>query len=186
LDDREGIGRLSDKTMLKSQLTTEILAAALEGFEAQKKRLEDQIAELKATLSGESTKPAASPVPAKRKRIMNAAARRLISAAQKKRWADLKKTSEAPSQPAASAPLKKKRKFSAAGILAIREAAKRRWAVVKAAPPVAQPAPAAKAAPKKAMAKKTVGKASAKKAKKSVRKQAAAPAPPPAEATPAQ
>src|ERR1035441_7269458 len=97
--------------MPKSQLTTEILAAALEGFEAQKKRMEDQIAELKATLSGESTKPAASPVPAKRKRTMTAAARKLISAAQKKRWAKLKKTSQRPSQPAASAPVEKKRKF---------------------------------------------------------------------------
>lgn len=164
--------------MPKSQLTAEILTAALEGFEAQKKRLLDQIAELRAMLSGESAKPAASPLPAKRKRTLSAAARKAISAAQKKRWANLKKTAAAPSQPRASALPKKKRKISAAGRLAIREAAKRRWAKVKAAQQAAQPAPARKAAPKKAAAKKAAVKTPAKKAKKSVGKKAAAPAPP--------
>ena len=172
--------------MPKPQLNTEILTAALEGFEAQKKRLEDQITELKATLSGESKKPAALPGPSTRQRTMSAAARRLISAAQKRRWANLKQTSEAPSQPVASAPPKKKRKFSAAGRLAIREAAKKRWAKVKAAQQAAQEAPAAKAAPKKVKAKKAAVKALPKKAKKSVRKKAVAAPPPAAEATPAQ
>jgi hypothetical protein len=172
--------------MPKSQLTTEILTAALEGFEVQKKRLEDQIAELKATLSAESTKPAASPEPAKRKRTLSAAARKLIGAAQKKRWANLKKTSEIPSQPLASAQPKKQRKFSAAGKLAIREAAKRRWAKVKAAQQAAEPAAATKSAPKKTAAKKAAVKATPKKAKKSVRKKVAKTAPPAVEATPAQ
>lgn len=186
MDDRDEIVPLSDTTMPKSQLTPEILTAALEGFEAQKKRLQDKVAELKAMLSGESKKPAASPVPAKRKRTMSAAARKLISAAQKKRWANLKKTSEAPPKPVASAPIKKKRKLSAAGKRAIAEAAKKRWAKVKAAQQAAKPAPAPKAAPKKAAAKKAAAKAPAKQAKKSVGKKAAAPAPPAVEATPAQ
>ena len=172
--------------MPKSQLTPEILTAALEGFEAQKKRLQDKVAELKAMLSGESKKPAASPLPAKRTRTMSAAARKLISAAQKQRWANLKKTSEIPSQPLASAQPKKQRKFSAAGKLAIREAAKRRWAKVKAAQQAAEPAAATKSAPKKTAAKKAAVKATPKKAKKSVRKKVAKTAPPAVEATPAQ
>ena len=118
--------------MPQSQLTKEILTAALEGFEVQKRRLDDQIAELKAMLSGESTKPAPAVAPKKGRRSMSAAARKAIAEAQKKRWAQWRKkkgTGEAP----AAAGKKPKRRLSAAGRKAIVEAAKKRWAAVHAA-----------------------------------------------------
>jgi|SRR5208337_3899367 len=162
--------------MPKPEITNEILTAALEGFEAQRMRLDAQIAELKAVLSGDSTKPAGTAAPSKRGRTMSAAARRLISDAQKKRWAALKGHSESPSQNVIPAVPKKKRKLSAAGRRAIAEAAKKRWAKVKAA---------AKSAPKKA-ARKAAVKTLPKKARKVVRKKAATTPPPAAEAASAQ
>jgi len=158
--------------MPKKELTTEILSAALEGFEAQKKRLEEQIAELKAMLAGVPKIQAAGASARKGKRTLSAAARAAISAAQKRRWAKAKQASGAAGQPAA-APAKKRR-LSAAGRLAIAEAARRRWAKAKAAQQAPKPAAPRKAAPKKAAAKKTA---------KVVRKKAAKAAAPAAEAT---
>ncbi len=171
--------------MPKQQITNEILAAALEGFEAQRMRLDAQIAELKAILSGDSTKPAKTAAPSKRRRTMSAAARKLISDAQKKRWAALKGHSESPSQKVIPAIPRKKRKLSAAGRRAIAEAAKKRWAKVKAARQPAAPAATAKSAPKKA-ARKAAVKALPRKARKVARKKAAQAPPPAAEAASAQ
>jgi len=171
--------------MPKPQVTKEILTAALEGFEAQRMRLDAQIAELKAILSGGSAKPAGTTAPPKRGRTMSAAARKLISDAQKKRWAALKGHSESPSKKVIPAVPKKKRKLSAAGRRAIAEAAKKRWAKVKAAQQPAAPVAAAKSAPKKA-ARKAAVKTLPKKARKVVRKKAAPTPPPAAEAASAQ
>ncbi len=73
---------------------TALLEAALEGFELQKKQIEERIAEVRRMLGGRraAPKPAAAPEastqPAARKRrAMTAAARKRIAAAQKKRWA---------------------------------------------------------------------------------------------------
>jgi hypothetical protein len=106
-------------------LTTEIITAAILGFEAQKHKLDTQIAVLRALLS-----PADSSAiePAKRPRKkMSAAGRRAIAAAQRKRWAALK----GETKPAA--PKKAKRKLSAAGRAAIVAALRKRWAANKAA-----------------------------------------------------
>ena len=138
--------------MPKNELTNEILIAALEGFEAQKKRLDEQIAELKAMLAGVPKKQAAGAGPAKGKRTLTAAARAAISAAQKRRWAKVRQASGVAVKPAA-APARK-RQLSAAGRLAIVEAARRRWAKVKAAQKSPKPAGAKKRAPKKAATKK--------------------------------
>jgi hypothetical protein len=170
--------------MPKQEITNEFLIAALEGFESQKMRLEAQISELRAMLSGESTKPAGTPKPVKHGRTMSAAARKLISDAQKRRWAALKGPSESPSEKVTPVAPKKKRKLSAAGRRAIAEAAKKRWAKLKAAQPPAAPV-ASKKAPRK-VAQKAAVKTPAKKAKKVVRKKAAQTAPPAAEAAPVQ
>ena len=61
---------------------------------------------------------------------MSASARVLISAAQKKRWAKIKRAS--PATTAKPAP-KKKLTMSAAAKAAISKAAKARWAKIKAA-----------------------------------------------------
>jgi hypothetical protein len=82
------------------------LAAALEGLQLQKARIEEQISAVKSLLGrGGARKADAAPAAAvalvaaapKRGRNMSAAARRRIALAQKKRWAEYrkKKTAEA-------------------------------------------------------------------------------------------
>jgi hypothetical protein len=131
------------------KLTPEIITAAVLGFEQQKRRIDDQIAELRALLPGGST-PAATSEPAKRKRRkMSAAGRKAISEAQRKRWAASKKAAE-PSAPAAAS--KPKRKLSRAGRAAIVAATKKRWDAVRAAKAQQEKAAAKKSAKKTAPA----------------------------------
>src|ERR1019366_2662866 len=111
------------------KLTPEIITAAVAGFEQQKLRIDAQIAELRAMLTGTLTEPAATPESLKGKRRMSAAARKRIGDAQRKRWAESKKTSS----PVAPKAPKTKRKLSAAGKKAIVEATKKRWAAFHAA-----------------------------------------------------
>jgi len=76
-------------TGMPTKHDTEIIAAAIAGFEEQKKRLNAQIAELRQML-----KPVASdsnPPVLKKRRRMSAAARAKIAAAQRKRWAESRK-----------------------------------------------------------------------------------------------
>jgi hypothetical protein len=111
---------------MPAKLTPEIITAAIGGYQAQKTRIDAQIAELKAMLSGgnETT----TPEPTQRKRgKMSAAARKRIGDAQRKRWAASKNAAE-PSVPVAAP--KAKRKLSKAGRAAIVAATKKRWAAV--------------------------------------------------------
>jgi len=135
--------------MPTKKLTAEILNAAIEGFESQKRRIDAQIAELRQMLEGGPAVTAAPAAPTKHRRKMSAAARKRIGDAQRKRWAESKKESE-PSSPVAPDAAKPKRKLSAAGKKAIVEATKKRWARVRAEAAKAQQAPAAKKASKKA------------------------------------
>jgi hypothetical protein len=121
-----------DRRFMPKKLNNEILAAAIEGFEAQKKRIDAQIAEVRQLMTGGSAEPAATPEPARTRRKMSAAARKRIAEAQRKRWAESKKESGAAPQVAKSAVQKPKRKLSAAGRERIIEATKRRWALVRA------------------------------------------------------
>ena len=147
------------------KLTPEIITAAVEGFEQQKRRIDAQIAELRQMLTGTLTDPAAAPeVPKGKRRKMSAAARKRIGDAQRKRWAEAKKTSS----PVAPEAPKPKRKLSAAGKKAISEATNKRWARVRAEAAKeakAQQAPAAKKAPVKAPLK-VPKKAAAKRPQK--------------------
>ena len=77
----------------------EILEAALEGLEAQRNRLEEQIAEVRGLMGKRAGRPAKAQQgrPAKResgrkKRELTPEARKRIAAAQKKRWAAFRKT----------------------------------------------------------------------------------------------
>jgi hypothetical protein len=98
----------------------EILAAALVGFEHKRSEIEEKMAELRRRLGG-----GAAPVP--KKRTMSAAARRRIGAAQRKRWAAVKKAQveKVPSKAA------KKRTMSAAARKRIGEATRKRWAELR-------------------------------------------------------
>src|ERR1017187_3856821 len=129
---------------MPKQLTPEIISAAIDGFEQQKLRIDAQVAELRAMLSGGPAEPAATSEvpPGKRKRRkMSAAGRKAIAEAQRKRWAASKGEAESPSKTATAKP---KRKMSAAGKKAISEATKKRWAAFHAAK--AKPVVAKKAA----------------------------------------
>src|ERR1700722_7109032 len=112
------------------KLTTEIITAAIDGFEARKKRIDGQIAELRALLTGQRAESVAASAPPKRgRRKMSAAGRKAIAEAQRKRWATSKKTS---GSGAPSVVPKPRRKMSAAARKAIGAATKKRWALKRA------------------------------------------------------
>jgi hypothetical protein len=146
-------------TMTTPKLTPEIVTAAILGFEAQKTRIDDQIRELRAMLSGGSTETAAATGPTKRRRSkMSAAGRARIAEAQRKRWAASRGQSES-ATPQRSKP---KRKLSAAGKAAIVAALKKRWALKHAEAAKAQPVK--KTAVKKAAKKARMARAAMKTA----------------------
>lgn len=146
--------------MPTQKLTVEIIHAAIEGFESQKRRIDLQIGELRQLLSTGTTEAApASGVPAPKRKI-SAAGRRRMAAAQQARWAKARVEAEPASSPATPKPAKQKRKLSEAGRKAISEATKKRWALKKAE---AQKAPAT-------VAKKSAVKSTAKAAKKAAGK----------------
>jgi len=146
--------------MPTQKLTPEIIHAAIEGFESQKRRIDSQIDELRQLLNGGSAEPAAESGTPARKRKISAAGRRRMAAAQKARWAKLRGEAEPTSSLAAHKPARQKRKLSAAGRKAISEATKRRWEAKRAE---AQSKPTVA---KKAVSKKSASKKSAKKSQK--------------------
>ena len=116
--------------MQTRQLTAEILSAAIEGFEARKLRIDEQIAQVRQLINGDRPAAASTPAPQKQpRRKMSAAARKRIGEAQRKRWAATKGGAKAASKATTTA----KRRLSAAGRAAIVAALKKRWAAKKAA-----------------------------------------------------
>jgi hypothetical protein len=112
------------------KLTNEIIDAAIEGFEAQKRRIDDQISELRAMRS-DSPAQSVSASAKQPRRKMSAAGRKAIAAGQRKRWAASKV--EAQTKAPKAKPAKKKRILSAEGKANIVAALKKRWAAKKAA-----------------------------------------------------
>jgi len=158
---------------MPNKLTPEIITAAIEGFEAQKTRIDAQIAELRAVLIGGPVKSATTlKAPTRKRKRFSAASRRKMAMAQKARWAKIRGESE-PSAPA-KAP-KAKRRISKEGMARIIAATKKRWRLQKAAAKAQSTAKKAISAPKKAPAKKTaaVRSAPAKAAKKAPAKKTA-------------
>jgi hypothetical protein len=74
-----------------SNLTPELLAAALQGLEAQRARLDAHIAEVRRMLGARPQKPAPPPAARKPKRKMSAAGRKRIAEATRKRWAEYRR-----------------------------------------------------------------------------------------------
>jgi len=70
------------------KLTSEIIVAAILGFEAQKTRIDARIAELRAMLGGGPTEPAAQEAPRGKGKKRSAAARKRMAEAQRRRWAE--------------------------------------------------------------------------------------------------
>jgi len=112
---------------MTTKLASEIVSAAIVGYEVQRRRLDAQIAELRQMLSPGAT-DVSTHAPKKRRRV-SAAVRARIAAAQRERWTK----TNAGSPKTAGTPGRKKRKLSAAGRRAIIEATKRRWAAFRKA-----------------------------------------------------
>ena len=111
---------------MPQKLSHEIITAAIAGFEAQKKHIDAQIADLRNLLNGERTTDAA-PAEAAPKRKISAASRRRMALGQKRRWAAIKGQSD--SEAMAESP---KRRISAAGMKRIIAANKKHWALKRA------------------------------------------------------
>jgi hypothetical protein len=115
---------------MPTKFTETMIAAAIAGFEEQKRQIDAEIAALRAIgkESGAATPASESGKPPRRK--ISAASRKKMALAQQKRWAAKK---QAVSEPEATAAPKPKRKLSAAGKKRIIEASKRYWAEKRAA-----------------------------------------------------
>jgi hypothetical protein len=145
---------------MAGQLTESIILAAIDGFEAQKHRIDQQIAELRAMLRGRSTGNDATA--AQHKRTFSPEALQRMREAQQRRWAKVRGTAPAASATADTA--KPGRRLTAAGRRAISQAAKKRWALKRAAvkktEPTAmkRPTPAQKGPARNVQAKKAAGR----------------------------
>jgi len=117
---------------MPTKLSNDVIIAAIEGFEAQKKRIDAQIAELRQLKAGGSSEPIPTTKPARKRRKMSAAGRKRIAEAQRKRWAAAKKESGTAAKTAKHVAKRAKRKLSAEGRKRISEATKKRWALVRA------------------------------------------------------
>jgi hypothetical protein len=139
------------------KLTNEIITAAIAGYESQKTRIDQQIAELRSLLTGRPAQLSAKQEGAPHKRrTFSAKTRRRMKEAQQLRWAKIRGESE-PSKPA-KVPAKTKRKISAAGRKAMAEATRKRWAAVKAAKGKPEQPASKKTAPKKSGGRKVAAK----------------------------
>ena len=145
------------------KLTSEIVAAAITGFEVERDRIQVRITEIRQLLGSPAGATAPSET-AKPRKKRSAAVRRRMKLAQQLRWKKIREAAE----PAQAETAKPKRTMSASARKRIAAAQKRRWALKKAA---AQPAAVKKAA------KKVAAKKSAKKAASSAKPKKAASAP---------
>ena len=113
---------------MPAKLSNEVIIAAIEGFQSQKKHIDTQIAELRQMQNGNRAESAATPQVLTRKRKkFSVAVRRRMREAQQRRWAAVKGES-ATAAPATKRSPKRKRHLSAAGRKAIIAATKKRWA----------------------------------------------------------
>jgi hypothetical protein len=111
------------------KLTNDIILAAIRGYEVEKQRIEGEISNLHAMLTGTPDESDWTETAPSRRRL-SAAVRRKMASAQRGRWAAVR------GQGAVAAPAKPKksrRKLSAAGKAAISLATKKRWAAYRAA-----------------------------------------------------
>jgi hypothetical protein len=115
---------------MPTKFTETMIAAAIAGFEEQKRQIDAEIAALRAMgkESGPATPVSESGKPPRRK--ISAASRKKMALAQQKRWTAKKKGASVPEVTVAAKP---KRKLSAAGKKRIIAASKKYWAEKRAA-----------------------------------------------------
>src|SRR2546425_6087364 len=87
--------------MSQIKLTTEVLSAALAGFELERDRISERIAKIKKLLGSGSTDGAAPPATGKPRKKRSAAVRRKMKIAQQLRWEKIRKAAAPQSAPAA-------------------------------------------------------------------------------------
>ena len=118
------------------KVDTTLLEMAIVGYQSEVEKISAKIADIKAQLGQRGPgRPKATVAAvtgtdhagAQKRRTISKAGRARIAAAQRARWAALKRQHAQPAQPARP----KKRKLSAAGLKAIREATKKRWAAYR-------------------------------------------------------
>jgi hypothetical protein len=109
---------------------TELINAAILGYQEQQRHIDTKVAELRAMLSGGSAETATIPegAPQKRKK-RSAAVRRKMAEAQRLRWAKIRGESE----PVTKRAPKAKRRISEEGMKRIIAGAKKRWRLARAA-----------------------------------------------------
>jgi hypothetical protein len=122
-------GFSNEENQMPRKLSNEVMLAAIDGFESQKKRIDDKIAGLRAMLSGDGSAPVAPP---RKRRKISAAAWRRMREAQQRRWAAVRGEGGEPIV-AKRKRAKAKRRRTEAGQQAIIAATKRRWAAQKRA-----------------------------------------------------
>jgi vancomycin resistance protein YoaR len=113
-----------------AKLTSTIIEAAIAGFEAQKKSIDAQIAELRAMLTPTPVSAEETPTKTTRRKF-SAAVRKRMREAQRLRWAKIRGESAPAKKTAKTA--KPKTGITAAGRKALSIAMKKRWAAKKAA-----------------------------------------------------
>ena len=119
-----------------AKLTNAVIDAAIRGFEAQKRDIDTQIAELRALKTGAPSASNDNEAPAKsarsrKGRKLSAAVRARMKAAQQARWAKIRDGS-APATKTVK-PAKKKGGITPEGRRKLALAMKKRWAAKKAA-----------------------------------------------------
>jgi hypothetical protein len=139
---------------MSRNLNPQIIAAAIEGFESQKQRLNAQIRELRTMLNGGRTESAAAEPPKRKRRRTNVARSKRITEAQQMRRAATQPQSAPSLHVVTPAAPKRKWRLSAAGRTRIIEATKRRWALKRAELEKLQRASAKKGAARKVAAKR--------------------------------
>lgn len=153
---------------MPSVIDVELLEAALIGLQHEGSEIDRRMAEIRARIGrtdGHSLSETTKPI---RKRVLSAASRRRIVAAQRKRWAAFHKEEKTAVPEEKAAPTKfaaKKRKMSPAAKKRIGEATKKRWEAFR----VAKATATRRAASANATAR-TRSHPTAKKARKAVGK----------------
>ncbi len=118
-----------------AKLDTQLLQAALVGYQHEQSMIEQKIADIQRQL-GSGARRSVGSAPAtttSRKRTMGPAARKRIAAAQKKRWEAYHAAQGTASKPTPRRGKKStgKRKLSPEGRARIAEAARKRWAALR-------------------------------------------------------
>ena len=123
--------------MAQLQTDSQMLRAALVGYQYQLSYIASKMAEIQKQIGGKHVSASAEPIV--KRRALSAAARRRIGAAQRKRWAAFHAAQgpTAKAVPARAAKRAGKRRLSAEGRRRIAEAAKKRWSAIRAAKAVA-------------------------------------------------